>query len=217
MGGLGSGRQSGSGRGTVGSCRALDINLLNKAGYIGTRCSGSWQWLRDGERVAWIRVFGEVERLKLVYRSRRAGEEWVDVIEYVEIAQVPCHLGGFRPYFICPGIEGGVACRRRAVKIHGSGRYFLCRNCCRLAYGSQSENATDRTIRRADKLRMALGGEPGLEQPLPLRPKGMWRRTYDRRAAAIMAADEEAEAAFLSEACYRFGRIGELPFGFRRT
>jgi hypothetical protein len=99
------------------------------------------------------------------------------VAETVRIVRVPCRSGGARPYFICPGVVNGVACRRRVAKLYGPGRYFLCRHCYRLAQASQSEGRWDRPLHRANKIRQRLGGEPGMDAPFPDRPKGMWRRT----------------------------------------
>ena len=57
----------------------------------------------------------------------------------------------------------GVACRRRVGKLYGAGRYFLCRHCYRLAHASQHEDEWGRALRRANKIRRRLGGEPCLE------------------------------------------------------
>jgi hypothetical protein len=75
------------------------------------------------------------------------------VAETVRIVRKPCRFGGTRPYFICPGIVNGIACGRRVAKLHGPGRYFLCRHCYRLAHASQSEDRWDRLLRRANKIR----------------------------------------------------------------
>ncbi len=216
MGGYGSGRPAGLGRDTVEPSLSLDVNYLSKTGYIGRRQAGLLAWERNGRRIGSINVRGEGDRIKLTYRSRNPGADWGDVIEYVEIERAPCRLGGYRPYFVCPGIVNGAPCRRRVVKLYGPGRYFLCRHCCHLAYASQNENANDRAMRRANKLRMRLGGEPGLEQPLPRRPKGMWRRTYERRIADVIVADEAADAAFMDQALRFFEQIGEPLTGDRR-
>ena len=60
------------------------------------------------------------------------------------------------------------------------GRYFACRHCYRLAYPSQNENAGSRAIRRADKIRMSLGGSPGVLTDFPDKPKWMRWPTYQR-------------------------------------
>ena len=171
MGGLGSGRPSGSGRDKVEASRSIDINRLHKTGCLGAGWSGGWKWTRDGERVAWINLRAEADRLQLSYRVRIGGGEWKDVEETVRIVRVPCRFGGTRPYFICPGVVNGVTCGRRVAKLHGPGRYFLCRHCYRLAHASQSEGAWDRAMRRANKIRQRLGGDPGMAAPFAPAPR----------------------------------------------
>ena len=84
------------------------------------------------------------------------------------------------PYFRCPGVVNGVACGRRVAKLYGPGEFFLCRHCYRLTYPSQSEGEGNRAIRRAARIRIRFGGDPGMASPFPPRPKGMWRQTYER-------------------------------------
>ena len=200
MGGFGSGRAAGLGRDTVEACRSIDVNRLHKEGCLVLGWSGGWQWTRDGEKVASINLRAEDERLHLSYRVRVAGGDWEDVNETVRIVRVACRFGGTRPYFICPGVVNGNPCGRRVVKLHGPGRYFLCRHCYRLAHASQSEGAWDRALRRANKIRMRLGGEPGMASPFPPRPKGMWRRTYERLRKEAFEAEHLANEAFLIQA-----------------
>ena len=83
-----------------------------------------------------------------------------------------CRFGGTRPYFICPGVVNGIACGRRVAKLYGPGRYFLCRHCYRLAHASQSEDNMDRTLRRANKIRQRLGGDPGMDAAFPAEAEG---------------------------------------------
>ncbi|MEI6724143.1 MAG: hypothetical protein WCO67_25555 [Betaproteobacteria bacterium] len=172
------------------------MNRLQKAGCLTPGWSGIWQWSVDGERVAWIRLKAETDSLRLIYRVRRPGCDWDDVSETVRVVRAACTLGGSRPYFICPGIVNGRACARRVAKLHGHDRYFLCRQCYGLGHASQGETARDRTLRRANRIRQRLGGDPGLAAPFPKRPKGMWRRTYQRLRERAFEAEIAAEDAF---------------------
>jgi hypothetical protein len=207
MGGLGSGRPAGFGRDKVEFCRSLDVNRLQKTGCLSAGWSGGWQWTCDGEKVAWINLRAEADRLHLAYRARIAGGEWQDVEEAVRIVRVPCRLGGARSYFICPGVVNGVACGRRVAKLLGPGRYFLCRHCYRLAHASQSEGGWDRALRRANKIRQRLGGNPGMAAPFPKKPKGMWRRTYERLREQAFEAEMLADEAFAISAERFLARI----------
>jgi hypothetical protein len=195
MGGFGSGRPSGSGRGKVEHCRAIDVNRLHKAGCLRPGWWGGWQWTKNGERVAWINLRAEANCLHLSYRVRIGGGEWEDMEETVRIVRVPCRFGGSRPYFTCPGVVNGIACGRRVTKLHGPGRYFLCRHCYRLAHASQSESEWDRAVRRANKISQRLGSDPDTAAPLPEKPKGMWRQTYQQLCEQALDAKMEADEA----------------------
>lgn len=196
MGGFGSGRPSGTGRDIVEDCRSIDVNRLHKAGCLRPGWLGGWQWTRNGEKVASIGLRADADRLILSYRCRIAGGEWQDIEEPVRVLRLSCRFGGSRPYFQCPGVVNGAACGRRVAKLYLSGRYFLCRHCYGLANASQSEGTWDRALRRANKIRLRLGGDPGLASPFPERPKGMWQRTYERLSERTLAAETLADEAF---------------------
>ena len=194
MGGFGSGPQGG-GRLNVEACRSLDVNRMRREGCLRPGWAAVWEWKEDGERVAWIGMRSEADRLVLNYRFRRNDEEWQDVNEPISIVRSPCRYGGSRPYFVCAGVVNGRYCGRRVVKLYGPGRYFLCRHCYRLAHASQSEDAMDRARRRAAKIRIRLGGRADMEF-IPSRPKGMWHSTYERLREKAIDADIAADEAF---------------------
>jgi hypothetical protein len=190
------GKSSGYRRDTVETCRSIDVNQLHREGCLRPGWLGVWKWEQDGEKVGSITMRAAEGRLVLRYNCRRPGDEWESVRESVPIVQVPCGFGGMRPYFRCPGVVNGIACGRRVTKLYGPGKYFLCRHCYGLVYQSQSEGEGDRAQRRANRIRMQLGGDPGIASPFPPRPKGMWRRTYERLQNEAFEAEMLADAEF---------------------
>jgi hypothetical protein len=176
------------------------VNRLYREGCLTPGWSGGWRWTRDGEKVATIDLRAEGDRLHLSYRVRIHGGDWQDVIETVGVINISCRFGGTRPYFICPGVVNGRACCRRVAKLYGAGRYFVCRHCYRLSYTSQSESEWDRAVRRASKIRQRLGGEPYARDMFPRRPKGMWRRTYERLRQRALTTEMLADEAFERQA-----------------
>lgn len=206
MGGLGSGRSAGWGRYKTEDLNALDVDKLHREGCLRDHWSGKWQWLCNGEQIGFINLRSSGSALHLAYRVKRPGEEWLSVAQSIQIVQVPCRYGGTRPYFLCATIKNGRSCDRRVRKLYGSYPYFQCRHCANLRYRSQSENQIDRTLRRADKLRVRLGGRDfGLGAFVPRKPKGMWRRTYTRLRDEVFRLDDMADAAFAIRHLRAFG------------
>jgi hypothetical protein len=212
MGGLGSTRWGWtSTKGTVEGVRSLDINCLNKAGCLRPGYWGGWEWTRDGERMADIGLRAEAQRLILSYRLRLNRGGWQDVEQPTPVVWLPCPFGGERPYFVCRGVVNGVTCSRQVLKLYGADTYFLCRHCYQLAYASQREDRCDRALRRADKIRMRLGGEPGMASVFPVRPKGMHRRTYER----LQSEMEEAEILADERLALALERLQRMDRGSR--
>jgi hypothetical protein len=195
MGGYGSGRTGYKQK--AESCRSLDVNKMHREGCLSEGWRGNWQWSRDGEVLSKIGMQTEQGRIVLDYRVRLYGSDWEAVTQSVNISHVDCNFGGQRPFYICPGVVNGLHCGRRVGKLFAGGRYFLCRHCYGIAYGSQTEERHDRLLRRANKLRMALGGEPGAAHFIARKPSGMWWRTYEKHRQRIEWFEQKANVEFI--------------------
>jgi hypothetical protein len=93
-------------------------------------------------------------------------------------AQLPvpwtnCHLGGRRPWFICSVRTNGQHCGRRVAVLYLGGDSFACRKCCGLAYESQQGGLQFRNLRKAQSIRLRLGGSPDPFTPFPAKPRCM--------------------------------------------
>ncbi len=206
MGGFGSGRQSG--RPTVESGLTLDINWLLRQRSIlpGKYVFGSLTWSNTdtGEKAASIGYEAsllnpEAAWVRLHYTTNGTPKDY-----RVPLEATPCHYGGLRWWWICS------ASGRRAAKLYlpPGATMFAARKAYRLAYRSQREAGLDRTHTRQARLYRKLGGRyDHYEQPLPLRPKGMHRKTYERLDAELDAAMEDHEEAYAAGASAILGRL----------
>jgi hypothetical protein len=132
----------------------------------------------------------ETDAVILMFKPRGAESNGSKLLEQrVPLVWTRCHLGGARPWFRCRQ-----NCGRRVAKLYLRGHVFACRQCCGLAYASQSENPRYRAISRVQKLRMRLGGSANLLEPFPKKPRGMHRLTYYRLFHEAMAAQERSIA-----------------------
>lgn len=201
MGGLGSGRPGWKRK--TNHLRSIDANRMYKAGQLHPGHWGGWKWSENGEKTASINTQADFSRLTLKYRVRPYGEDWEDIVEPIALDWIESHHGGKRPYFLCLASVNGHACGRRVVKLYLGGRYFLCRQCQRLAYSSQSETQMQRAMRKANKIRTFLSKDrdAGIWE---VKPKGMHRKTYLRHVEAMEAADAEADSAFFAMFQRRF-------------
>ena len=153
----------------------IDVGMLNRAHLL----AGEAQRVRFGLR--WPRLSGMV-----AYRYRldlQFGREMSP--QNVRISWTPCALGGARPWFHCP------SCTRRIAKLYWGGERlrYRCRRCLgNPPYGSQTKSAAGRRLYAAWKLRMRLGSY-SVNDPMPKRPLGMQRRTYNHLRARLEALE----------------------------
>ena len=68
---------------------------------------------------------------------------------------------------------------------------IICRKCGGLSYESQNEPRHFRALRKAQKIRVRLGGSANMTEPFQSRPRYMHRRTYQRLRRQYEAAMEQ--------------------------
>ena len=164
MGGFGSGRRGG--RATTCQYQQLDVRLWQRSGLL--ERFGRFRWGYWDVSVS----FAARSRPDWVFLSRL---DHSPTKYQVWLVWTPCNYGGARPWFLCPR-----ECCGHRVAILYAGGTIACRHCRNLAYPSQQESQRKRTLRRAQAIRIKLGGSASLAEPFPPRPKGMHRRTYQR-------------------------------------
>ena len=152
---------------------AIDLTWLRRKKLLSVGHSSTLNWSRGGNPTGSIQLSYHRTHVRLVYRHRRHGGEWQDVDERVPLAETATRFNGARQWFVCPG------CGRRCRELYGGGR-FRCRQCHRLKYDTQYEPAFARAATRALKIRERLGAKGGIDDPFPLKPKGMHWRTYEK-------------------------------------
>lgn len=201
MGGYGSGKQ-GDGR-TCEGAKRFDLRDLVKRDRLRPGLY-SYSWTRrgyDGERIPTGSITYEitgkpVSRILLSYRTCYEGGPWEDVEERVSVIWTPCHYGGARPWLSCP------KCDRRCQVLYCHGTRFVCRNCARLLYQTQTEKLADRLVTKSWRIRKRLGQEGGgIFDFFPEKPKGMHWKTYYR----LKEQAREAEYEDMLLAAKRFG------------
>jgi hypothetical protein len=172
------------------SCTSIDVRRWNREGQLTPGRDVLVSMSCGMEFAGNIEIRVEHNAVVLFYRGLE---------QRVPLAWTPCHLGGERPWFICSGGFRSRSCGQRVAILFDRGGLFACRNCCGLVYSSQHETQKLRRIRRARKIRVALGGGESLADPFPEKPKGMHWSTYARiywaygAVLGILSCDLETE------------------------
>jgi len=204
MGGFGSGRYGG--RPTVDVSLRVDLALMIRKGWISDGCkgAGSLNWSRGGEPTASIsyryNMFDPDDAsLTLSYRQQRQGEDWTDRQQTIRLAYTVPPFGGRRWWMVCP-VRGN-----RAGKLYlpPGGDIFAGRLAWRLGYQSQRIAHRDRPFEALFRLQSKLGSDTGWEQPIR-RPKGMWRRTFERHEQRYWELDNQCAMEMMA----LVGRLG---------
>lgn len=106
---------------------------------------------------------------------------------FIRIERTPCHLGGSRPWFLCP------ECQRRCAILYP----VKCRVCLGLHYASEHESPLDRNLRAAIKFRARFGQKKGGVVPaFPRKPKWMRWHTYFKARKRAKEIENRITRAF---------------------
>jgi hypothetical protein len=165
---------------------SIDLAWLRREKLLTLGRRSSINWSRGGRPSGSIQVECLTDGIRLVYRTRPPGGDWKDVSEIVPLIETATRFGGRRQWFRC------LACGNRCRILYG-GAYFRCRQCHRLKYETQYEPPFARAATRALKIRERLGSRGGIDDPFPVKPKGMHWKTYER----LQAEAERLEAAWV--------------------
>ena len=77
--------------------------------------------------------------VRFVYTQTNPEGEKTELDYRVWLHAVSCRFGGRRFYFVCPLVRNNVPCSRKVSVMYLDGKWFGCRKCHNLAYGSQQE------------------------------------------------------------------------------
>jgi hypothetical protein len=181
MGGMGSGSwYRYSSKLTAESQIRIEVNFLKKQGYLRPGTRGTLSWSRCDNPSGSIGFFTKNDEIQLSYKQKSNGDEWVPIEQFVRFAYTDCNYGGQRVWLLCCG------CNKRVGILYGASKYFLCRHCYNLGYQSQREDYYDRQITKSNNIKQKLGGEPGICNFMPHKPKGMHWKTYSRLYKEVM-------------------------------
>ncbi len=206
MGGFGSGRYSG--RPTANMSKRIDIAWMIRVGWAvpGRQTSGILRWSVGDEPTGSISYVADMtdpaaSELRLSY-TRGEGANRENVTQTVRLTSTEPNYGGRRWWMICPYRGNRVG----KLYMPNGGDRFAGRRAWRLGYNSQRVAHSDRPFEKLFRLQRKLGSEQGWEA-YPTRPKGMWRRTYERHLERYEQLDAECNLGMFS-LLSRMGALG---------
>ena len=162
-------------RSTTEEYRRLDIRDLERKRLLQPTGWTTLFWKVNGESDGSITIFPHFDHVVLKYKYRYSDGDWQNKVYEVAFDFTRCNYSGERRWFLCPA-QG---CGRRVAILYLAG-IFVCRQCLHLSYESQREQPYGRALRRAQAIRMKLGGSGSIAEDFPEKPKGMHWRTYSR-------------------------------------
>jgi len=185
--------------------------LLRGCARYGTTGRGVLSWFRNDEQCASVDFSLDITdpdkaHLTLTFSCRRSDGSIEQVQQRIRLVCTVPNYGGRRWWMVGP--RSGC----RVAKLHlPPGEFeFASRKEWGLSYRSQRTTNADRPFDKLSRLQRSLGCPEGWHFPL-VRPKGMWKRTYDRhleryRHLYAQCSPEMANVAALRE---RFDKLSD--------
>ncbi len=160
----------------------------------------AWQWSRNGEQIAsiYIEIDPGAGGVRLHYNYQQQPVEPY----LIRWTTTTPHYGGQRYWWLCP------ICHQSCAHLYG-GKLFACRRCQHLTYESAQtgDPRRERIERRLRAIRRRLGGDGGLWDPLPDKPRYMHFDTYLR----LVWEYHKLETVFWGEFSLMAGLADEHP------
>ena len=145
----------------------LDVRELNRAGLM----TDDWITLRPSLR--WPRIATKsLARYRILVDLRNQS-----VPQSIQVSWTHCHFGGFRPWLRCPH------CERRVARLFKGLAGYFCRACCGNPI-SESRRRSPKYL-QTYRIRQRLGDSRPVLDDIPVRPRGMKRKTYERLCVRI--------------------------------
>jgi hypothetical protein len=172
-----------NGKPLVEDCLSVDLAYLMRLGPIreGQAGSGELHWSIGGQRFASIRFRldlrdKEYPRLMLLFSAPDGRPSK----QTITLTATPQRFGGSRWWMVCPATGKRV----RTLHLAPGRNRFASRAALGLAYRVERLDPFDRSFEKLFRVQRRLGQPQGLAHGLE-RPKGMWRRTFNRHLAAL--------------------------------
>ena len=206
MGGWGSGRRGG--RPVKEDGLTIDLTLMLRKGWMSEGRSGSGQltWSNASGWSASISysydlIDPDCASLTLEYRNKRDGE-WISRKQHVRLVYTEPRYGGRRWWMGCP-VRGN---RVGKLYLPNGGDIFAGRKAWGIAYRSQRAESRDRPFERLFAIQRRCGCPEGWEQPIR-RPKGMWRRTFEKSEQRYWDLDAQCSVEMTTSLAILRGRV----------
>jgi hypothetical protein len=196
MGGYGSGRQNG--RPLADSALRIDFAWMLRQSLAVPNAlrGGRLSWNCGGKPAGDISYTCDMRdpdnaqfELRFAVTDRRSGEK-SDYVQRVHLSYTVPNFGGRRWWMHCPSNGSRVG----KLYCPDGAHTFASRTAWGIAYQSQRAADRDRPFEALFRLQRRLGCTEGWEQPIR-RPKGMWRRTFERYEERYSQLDRQCGVA----------------------